>query len=113
MKTDNYTRFIFTIIAICLVIIVIRDIEIIPKAHANNTPTTNYGIVPINTDGSITVRLSNTNEIDVNIKNIDTYDKLKVDLNSISTRDELDINIDEIGGSYVSSGGPIKVKVQN
>ncbi len=113
MKTDRYTKFIFTIIAICLAIIVIRDIEIIPKAHANNIPTYNYGAIPINPDGSITVRLSNTNEIDVNIKSIDTYDKLKVDLNSISTRDELDINIDEVGGSYVSSGGPIKVKLQN
>ncbi|MEW7290859.1 hypothetical protein [Aquimarina sp. 2304DJ70-9] len=113
MKTDKYTQFIFTVIAVCLVIIVIRDIEVIPKAHANNTSETNYGIVPINNDGSITVRLSSADEIDVNIKNIDTYDKLKVDLNAISTRDELDVNIDEIGGTYVSSGGPIKVKLQN
>ncbi len=113
MKTDNYTKFILTIIAICLAIIVIKDIDILPKAYANNTPSTNYGVLPINSDGSITVRLSNTEEIDVNIKNIDTYDKLKVDINSISTRDELDINVDEIGGSYVSSGGPIKVKLQN
>ncbi len=113
MKTDSYTKFIFTIIAICLVIIVIRDLEIIPKAHANTTATSNYGLIPVNDDGSITVRIGNTDEIDVNIKNIDTYDKLKVDLNSISTRDELDINIDEIGGSYISSGGPIKVKLQN
>ncbi len=113
MKTDSYTKFIFTIIAICLVLIVVRDIDIVPKAHASNTSSKNYGIVPINDDGTITVRLSNTDEIDVNIKNIDTYDKLKVDLNTISTRDELDINIDEIGGSYVSSGGPIKVKLQN
>ncbi|EZH74519.1 hypothetical protein ATO12_12170 [Aquimarina atlantica] len=113
MKTDTYTKSIITIIAICLVVIVIRDIDIFPKAYANNTPTTNYGLIPINDDGSITVRLSNTDEIDVNIKNIDTYDKLKIDLNSISTQDELNINIDEIGGSYVSSGGPIKVKLQN
>ncbi len=113
MKTDGYTKFIFTVIAICLVIIVIRDMDVIPKAHANNTPATNYGIVPINSDGSITVRLDNSDEIDVNIKNIDTYAKLKVDLNTISTRDELDINIDEIGGKYVSSGGPIQVRLQN
>ena len=112
MKIDTYTKFILTIIAICLVIIVIRNVEVIPKAYANDTAT-KYSIVPINPDGSITVRLSNYDEIDVNIKNIDTYDKLKVDVNSISTRDELDINIDEIGGSYVSSGGPIKVKIQN
>ncbi len=113
MKTDMYTKFIFTLIAICLVIIVVRDLEIIPKAHANSSTGTTYGSIPINSDGSINVRLSNTDEIDVNIKNIATYDKLKVDLNAISTRDELDVNIDEIGGSYVSSGGPVKVKLQN
>ncbi|GAA4274086.1 hypothetical protein U6A24_00895 [Aquimarina gracilis] len=113
MKTDQYTKFIFTIIAICLVIIVIKDIELIPKAHANNIPVNNYGIVPVNSDGSINVRLISTDEISVNIKSIDTYDKLKVDLNSISTDDELDINIDEVGGRFVSNGGPIKVKLQN
>ncbi|WP_108869736.1 hypothetical protein [Aquimarina aquimarini] len=113
MKTDTYTKFVISIIAICLVIIVIRDTDIIPKAHANSTSTTNYGIIPINDDGSITVKLSNSDEIDVNLKNIDTYDKLKVDLSTISTDQELNINIDEVGGSYVSSGGPIKVKLQN
>ncbi len=113
MKTDRYTRFLFTVITVCLVIIVVRDIEIIPKAHANGSSHGMLSNLPINEDGTITVRISNTDEIDVNIKSIDTYDKLKVNLNEISTRDELDINIDEIGGSYVSSGGPIKVKVQN
>ncbi|WP_103867405.1 hypothetical protein [Aquimarina sp. I32.4] len=113
MKTDTYTKFVISVIAIYLVIIVIRDTDIIPKAHANSTPTTNYGIIPINDDGSITVKLSKSDEIDVNLKNIDTYDKLKVDLSTISTDQELNINIDEVGGSYVSGGGPIKVKLQN
>ncbi|WP_109299688.1 hypothetical protein [Aquimarina sp. AU474] len=113
MKTNKYSQFLLTIIAVCLVIIVIRDIDIIPKAHANSSYHNTFANLPINEDGSITVRINNTDEINVNIKSIDTYDKLKVDLNGISTRDELDINIDEIGGSYVSSGGPIKVKIQN
>lgn len=113
MKTDTYTKFIITVIAICLVIIIIRDTDMISKAYANTPSLTNYGLIPINDDGSINVKLVNSNEIDVNIKNIDTYDELKVNLTSVDTRDELDINIDEIGGSYVSSGGPIKVKVQN
>ncbi|MDY8136540.1 hypothetical protein [Aquimarina sp. 2201CG5-10] len=114
MKTDTFSKTILTIIAACLVIIVLRDINMIPKAHASTSSTSiGYGLVPVNEDGSITVRLSNYDVIDVNIKDIDTYDKLKVDLNSISTNEELDINIDEVGGSYLSSGGPIKVKVQN
>ncbi|AXT61021.1 hypothetical protein D1816_11910 [Aquimarina sp. AD10] len=113
MKSDSYTKLILTVIALCLVIIVVRDIDIIPKAHANEVSNTKYGALPINEDGSITVRLSNSDQIDVNIKNIDTYDKLRVDLNDISTQDELDINIDEIGGRFVSNGGPIKVTLQN
>ncbi|WP_299255828.1 hypothetical protein [uncultured Aquimarina sp.] len=113
MKTDSYTKAILTIIAVCLGIIVLKEINIIPKAYANNTSTSNYGIVPINDDGTITVKLDTSDEIDVNIKGINTYDMLKVDINKVSTSDELNINIDEIGGTYVSSGGPIKVKIQN
>ncbi|WP_025741159.1 hypothetical protein [Aquimarina pacifica] len=113
MKTDNYTKFITTIIAICLVIQVIKDFNPIAKTYANNSSKASYGIIPINADGSINVRINNTDEINVNIKNIDTYDKLKIDLATISTSDELPVNIDEIGGSSVSSGGPIKVKIQN
>ena len=112
MKIDNYTKFLLTVITISLVIIVVRDIEIIPKAYANTSTNSAYGIIPINEDGSITVRLSSADEIDVNIKNIDTYDKLRVDINDISTQDELPINLEEIGGYPVSSGGPIKVKLQ-
>jgi len=113
MKTDMYTKSILTIIALCLSIIVLKDINIIPKAHANTTTSVNYGLVPVNDDGTITVKLDTSDNIDVNIKSIKTYDKLKVDINSVSTSDELSINIDEVGGSYVTSGGPIKVKLQN
>ncbi|MBW1294355.1 hypothetical protein [Aquimarina litoralis] len=114
MKTDTYTKTILTIIAIALCIIVIKDLTIIPKAYANESPlTSNYGLVPINEDGTITVKLDTSDEIDVNIKGVSTYDQLRVDINKISTSEELNINIDEVGGSYVSSGGPIKVKLQN
>lgn len=112
MKIDQYTKFLLTVIAACLVIMIIRDAQVIPKAYANTNKINNYGVIPVNEDGSITVRLSSSDEIDVNIKNIDTYDKLKVDINGISTQDELPINIEEIGGYPVSSGGPIKVKLQ-
>ena len=36
---------------------------------------------------------------------------MDVNISNISTTDELDVNIDEIGGGYVSHGGPIKVDV--
>ena len=46
------------------------------------TPNLNYGLVPLNEDGSITVKLSASDEIDVNITDISTYDKLYVHLKS-------------------------------
>lgn len=115
MKTDKYTKIVLTIIAICLINLSLRDVSIFPQAHAgspNNSPSPNYGLVPLNEDGSITVRLSNTDEIDVNIKGIDTSDQLQVDLAEISTSDELDVNIDEVGGHFihVTDGIPVKVK---
>ena len=35
-KVDTYTRFILTIIAVCLVWICIRDVNMIPKAYASS-----------------------------------------------------------------------------
>ena len=59
MKTDRYTQGVLTIIAICLTLIILKDITIIPQAKASNhntpitTNSTNYGLVPLNPDGSI------------------------------------------------------------
>ena len=118
MNNDRYTKSILTVIAFCLVIIVLRDLPIIPSVQAGTSPAStsikapNYGLIPINEDGSINVRIRNSEELDVNIKNIDTYDELRVDLYSVSTSDEVDVNIDEIGGGWISNGGPLKVKIE-
>jgi hypothetical protein len=92
-----------TIIAICLVALTMNTFHIFPEVNANdsfkvNFANTGYGLVPVNEDGSISVRLTSTDEIDVNISNI-------------STSDELEVNLAEIGGGYVSYGGPISVKI--
>ena len=34
MKTDAYTKIILTVIAVCLTISVVKELEIIPSAHA-------------------------------------------------------------------------------
>jgi hypothetical protein len=97
--TDRYTRVMLTLIAACLCILTFQQVSIIPKLQASGPDvTSNYALVPVNEDGSITVRLSAGEELDVNITDI-------------STSDELNVNIDEIGGGWVSHGGPISVTI--
>ncbi|MFT5078012.1 MAG: hypothetical protein ACI836_001226 [Saprospiraceae bacterium] len=119
MKTDTYTKTILTVIAVCLSINVIQTLDIIPSAQATtNTPETlevEYHLVPVSPNQVMDVRIVDINtydEMNINIKGIDTSEELKVNLKSIDTTDELDVNIDEVGGSWVSNGGPIKVKVE-
>jgi hypothetical protein len=85
MKIDKFTKVVLTVIAVNLTLLTVKNLDIIPKAYANEstskvkfTPSMNYGLVPLNDDGSITVKLSSYDEIDVNITNISTYDNLKV-----------------------------------
>jgi hypothetical protein len=119
MKTDTYTKTILTVIAVCLSINVIQTLDIIPAAYATNskpeTPAVAYNVVPVSSNQVMDVRIVDINtydEMNINIKGIDTSEELKVNLKSIDTTDELDVNIDEVGGSWVSNGGPIKVKVE-
>lgn len=119
MKTDTYTKVVLSVIAICLTVNLVKDYSWIPTAQASENPvpatsTTEYRLVPISESNTIDVRIvdiATYDELHVNLKNIDTYDEMKVNIKSIDTSDELDINIDEIGGSFVSNGGPIKVQL--
>ena len=111
MKTDLYTKSLLTIIALCLSFQVFQDLDLVPKAYANdensNTLNNNSPIL-----APMDVRIVDINTYDalnVNLKEIDTYDQLKVNLVNIDCDDELDINIDEVGGAWVSHGGPIKI----
>ena len=69
MKLDLYTKSILTIIAMCLTINVLKDFDIMPKAYANEPlknelnllPNKNYGLIPVNSDGSINVNIAIAN----------------------------------------------------
>jgi hypothetical protein len=115
MKPDLYTKIVLTAIAACLFLLVIDNVSFMPKAFAGHDYSNGeYALVPVNEDGTVNVNIKSIapNEVmDVNIKDIDTYDMMKVSIKDIETSDELNVNIDEIGGSSVSSGGPIKVKM--
>lgn len=117
MKTDFYTKTVLTIIAICLTISVVQQLELIPTAQATNSNSdgnlsSEYVLVPVSEMETLDVRIVDINtydELNVNVKSIDSYDEMKVNIKSIDTSDELDVNLDEIGGSWLSSGGPIRV----
>ncbi len=105
IKADLYTKVILTVIAVNLTILTVKNLGIIPEAYANKAIEhkeialpVNYGIIPLNEDGSVSVRLKNAETIDVNITGIKTID-------------ELDINIDEVGGRFLINGGAIPVKI--
>ncbi|RDI11077.1 hypothetical protein [Flavobacterium sp. AG291] len=117
MKTDRYTKTILTIIAFCLVVNTLDKLDIIPKAYAN-APTTppalpttepKYGLVPLNEDGSITVKT--TSPMDVNITGIRTSDDLDVKVSGINTSSSLNVNVnlEKIAGSSAYGGLPVKV----
>ena len=117
MKTDIYTKTILTIIAICLSINLVKDFNIIPSAYANTSEKDSHipnGHIIVPENQVMDVRLVNINtsdKLNVNIKGIDTYNELKVNVNKIETKDLLNVNLHSLGGSWVSSGGPLPVKV--
>lgn len=89
MKADKFTKIVLTVIAVNLTILTITQLDIIPKAYANDNhsaienPYMNYGLVPLNEDGSMNVRLSSYDEIDVNITDISTSVKLNVNVKEV------------------------------
>lgn len=70
MKTDLYTKAVLTVIAACLVLLVM-DTTLIPTATAAAPALPaagrTYGLVPVNADGSVTVRFQNREALPVNI----------------------------------------------
>ena len=115
MKADQYTRVLLTIIAICLSLDLGIKLGFIPAARANETVhTREKDLLPseYNTLDVRIVDIATYDELNVNLKGIDTYEELKVNLKSIDTQDELDVNIDELGGQWVSGGGPLPVKIE-
>jgi hypothetical protein len=107
MKADRYTKTVLTVIAACMVINLLKEVDILPKAYANEpskpvttpAPAPNYAVVPLNADGSINVKNVSNTPTDVNIVGIRTSDDLDVN-----------VNLEKIGGSYTSGEIPVRVK---
>jgi hypothetical protein len=106
MKSDLYTKSILTVIAICLTINVLKDFDIMPKAYAvenksnlenklNAMPNKNYGLIPVNADGTIDVNIKSSETMDVSIRDIDTYDNLGIEIEYVSGNVKVPVVIKE------------------
>ena len=84
MKTDSYLKVVLTVIAVCLVMLTLQNMNVIPRAQAEThmAPNPNYALVPLNADGTVEVK----------IKSID---------------DMLDVNIQKVGGNTCYQGVPV------
>ena len=75
MKTDTYTKIILTVIAVNLTVITLKPLISPAAANAavNDKQAASsqaYGLVPVNKDGSINVKLNAADPIDVTIVGI-------------------------------------------
>ncbi len=72
MKTDKTIKVLLGIIVINLTLITLNELSLFPKAFATETSLNahnniNYGLVPINEDGTISVKIEDTDVLDINI----------------------------------------------
>ena len=110
MKTDRYVKTMLTVIAICLVILVLNKVEIFPEAKAStpNLDNQNYALVPLNQDGSINVRLISSEEImEVNIHEVGG-NLVRKAIPIEPDANVMDVNITEVGGWRVNNRLPVE-----
>lgn len=83
MKTDLYSKIVLTVIAACLVVIVLRDTQVITPAYATVAPAPlDQNNIKANYDGSINVRVIEVSRtIPVDVKSVNTpYGGFPVDV---------------------------------
>lgn len=110
MKTDNFTKFILTVIAITLVVLVLQNAHIIGNVRAGSSPANSTLLVPVNPDGTISVRVKSMSDImDVNIRQV-AGSTVSEYLPVISRGAPVDVNIKQVAGSTIYDALPILPK---
>ena len=72
----KYLNGVLTVIALCLVLITLAVTGLIPTASARESKgisNNKFATIPLNSDGSITVKFSPTETLDVNIDEVNGY----------------------------------------
>lgn len=95
----KYLNAVLTMIAGCLILITFAVTGVIKQANAGNT-NPRFISVPVNPDGSITVRFAKGDVIDVNIDEVGGMSQ---------TTGTIDVNIDDIRGGSVYGSVPVTI----
>jgi hypothetical protein len=112
MKTSFYLQFILTVIAINLTMLTLKQFDVIPSAHAAPAPTasitaaaTDVNIVSVNGQsvfgGNLPIVIKDietTDKLAVEVKGWQTYDVPQIEIKKISTSDKMPV---EVKNSYV------------
>jgi len=94
----KYLNGVLTVIALCLVLLTFAVTGILPTANAKESHPRTV-TVPLNADGSISVRMAPGTVQDVNIQEV----------GGRSTYGKIDVNIEEVDGSSISRSVPVKI----
>ncbi len=98
MKTDMYTKTVLTVIALALSVLVIQNSGLISTAQASRSNINSFSQVPVNEDGTISVKVAN--DMDVNIS--------KIGGSSVCGSYGLPVNIQALAGSSIYGALPVK-----
>ncbi len=104
MKTDAYSRVLLTVITVCVVVLTLRQIDLLPRAAAG--PSSEAGFLPgTNADGSVNVRV-----VSVEVP----YGGFPVEVKSFPSR-TMPVEIKDVpyGGIPVEVKRTVPVKVEN
>jgi len=113
MKTDAYTKIVLTVIAACLLMLVVQHAGSIiqpVKGSQEQGAANHFARVPVNADGSNDVRVQGTGKImDVNVVRV-SGNSAREGLPIKPGQHSLNINVEEVGGYQVYGAIPVKNK---
>lgn len=106
MKVDVYTKSVLTVIAVCLVVLTLTQIDIIPEARAEASAAAQSNQVRANYDGSINVRVielpTGSYGIPVEIKRVSFGATLPVEVKNNRLNVQIDRTVDvNVKNSYI------------
>lgn len=105
----KYLNGVLTVIAVCLVFITFAITGIIPSANAKETKYHSVNI-PVNPDGSITVKMAKGETMDVNIEEIGGSSFFGSSI-PVTAKGTVDVSIEEVRGHNIDYT-PLPVIIQ-